>query len=132
MVGFRHLHYFVAAAEELNFRRAAERVHIDQTPLSRSIRDLEAGLGVMLFVRTPRPDDVDSATHPATSTLGAASVAPLEIGLSSLRRIFPTADLGSDSRKVMWRGTLYAARSLRQCASNSSALSPGARRTTKR
>ena len=54
MIEFRHLRYFVAAAEELNFRRAAERVHIDQTPLSRSIRDLEARLGVMLFVRTPR------------------------------------------------------------------------------
>ncbi len=54
MIELRHLRYFIVVAEELNFRRAAERIHIDQTSLSRAIRDLEEQLGVPLFTRLPR------------------------------------------------------------------------------
>ena len=48
---FRHLEYFVAAAEELNFTHAADRLHVSQPPFSKQIHDLEGELGIEFFER---------------------------------------------------------------------------------
>ncbi len=47
----KRLHHFVTVAETLNFRRAAEQLHMAQPPLSVSIQKLEAALGTRLFER---------------------------------------------------------------------------------
>ena len=54
MFDLSQLRCFTTLAAELNFRRAAERLHMTQPPLSRQIQLLEHQLGVSLFTRSTR------------------------------------------------------------------------------
>jgi DNA-binding transcriptional LysR family regulator len=62
-VEVRHLRAFVAVAEELNFTRAAERLHLAQQALSSRIQQLEQRMDAQLFLRTSRRVELTPAGH---------------------------------------------------------------------
>lgn len=82
----RELRYFLAVAEELNFTRAAERLHLAQQALSAAVRNLEDDLGVQLFIRDTQRVRLTSA--------GEALVAGARHALAS------AADAVDDVRRV--------------------------------
>ncbi|MFV0377401.1 MAG: LysR family transcriptional regulator [Mangrovibacterium sp.] len=60
-IEFRHLKYFQVLAEELRFRKAAERLFISQPGLSRQIKEMEELYGVKLFERSKRNVELTAA-----------------------------------------------------------------------
>lgn len=85
----RHLRCFVALAEELHFTRAAERLHIEQPPLSRAIKELEDELGVVFFDRDRRGTRLTPA--------GAAF-------LQDIRRLFIILEQAQDNARAIAAG----------------------------
>ncbi len=86
----RHLRCFVVLAEELHFTRAAERLHIEQPPLSRAIKELEDELGVVLFDRDRRGTRLTAA--------GAAF-------LQDARRLFTVLEQARENVKAVAAGS---------------------------
>ncbi|CAN5521764.1 LysR substrate-binding domain-containing protein [soil metagenome] len=120
----RQLEYFVAVAEEANFTRAAERVHISQSGVSAQVRQLERELGAELIDRSGRTATLTAAgaaaLRPARDALSAAeavrqavddvnglvrgrleigmvvgcTIAPLFDGLATFHRAHPGVEIG--------------------------------------
>jgi DNA-binding transcriptional LysR family regulator len=80
----RQLEYFVAVAEEANFTRAAERVHISQSGVSAQVRQLERELGAELLDRSSR-----TAT---LTTAGAAALGPARAALAAAASVRQAVD----------------------------------------
>jgi DNA-binding transcriptional LysR family regulator len=81
----RHVRYFLAVAEELNFTRAAGKVGIGQSPLSQQIRALEQELGAALFRRLPHGAELTEAGR-AFLPEAQATLAQAERAMSAARR----------------------------------------------
>ena len=93
VVELRHLRYFIAVAEELNFSRAAERLHMAQPPVSVAIRQLEQEIGSELFRRSSREVKL---TEAGVAMLARArrTLIELDRGITTARRV-ASGELGS-------------------------------------
>lgn len=85
----RHLRYFLAVAEELHFARAAERLHIEQSPLSRTIKELEDQLGARLLNRDRRGTHLTQAG---------------EVFLQDVRRVFTALEHAKENAQAAAAG----------------------------
>jgi DNA-binding transcriptional LysR family regulator len=84
-IDLRHLRYFVAVAEEGHITRAAERLGMQQPPLSQQIRAIERELDVQLFLRRPRGVVLTEAGR-AFLKEARATLAQLDHALETTRR----------------------------------------------
>lgn len=96
----RYLRCFLTVAEELHFARAAERLHIEQSPLSRTIKELEEDLGVRLFIRNSRSTRLSRAGQVFMSMCRASSPPCRQAG-RTVHGAAPGVDGGRRHRSVL-------------------------------
>lgn len=108
MLTFRQFQQFLAVADTMNFRRAAERLNMAQPPLTAAVRQMEEELGVRLFERTNRITGLTQAgevfreearraisqaerTIALTRRAGQGSIGTLRVGFvaSAVRQLVP-------------------------------------------
>ena len=87
----RHLRYFVAVADALNFTKAAALLRVAQPALSRQVQDLEDELGVDLMIRSPR---------------GVVLTAEGRLFLDEARDLLKRADEAMENTRALARGEL--------------------------
>ena len=85
----RHLRYFLAVGEALNFTKAAARLRVAQPALSRQIQDLEDEIGVDLLRRSPR---------------GVTLTAEGKLFLEEVRELLKHADVSVERVRALARG----------------------------
>ena len=73
MIELRQLRQFIAVAEELSFRRAADRLHMAQPPLTVTIKQIEEEVGTLLIERTNRIERLTPVSIIAIRTLRSPS-----------------------------------------------------------
>lgn len=92
----RHLRYFVAVAEELNFTKAAQRMCTVQPSLSQQIKDLEQEVGVQLLIRSNRKVEL-TAEGQAFLKQAALSLEHAELAIQDARKV---ANLQKDQLNI--------------------------------
>src|SRR5258707_298246 len=103
----RQLRHFVTLARTLNYRQAAEQLHMSQPPLSQSIRRLEDSLGVQLFQR-------DRGGTPLTEA-GRAALESAELALPHARQMQEVSRAtagGERETSCIWRAWCRASSAL--------------------
>ncbi len=117
----RHLRYFDALAETLNFSRAAERLHVTQSTLSHQIRQLEDEIGSALFERSTRHVRLTEAGELLRS-YATPALQQIDRALQALR-----PDAGDPLQGSLRLGTThsFATRLVPMCVSSFIALAPG-------